>query len=84
MLTETARTAAVRGSELEPVRTEGEVELSVTTFTRVQAERAAEAEGVELTDERTFTVREATPPGAMVAIWRGIEMALRENPEWLR
>lgn len=83
LIQEAAHRAVERRDEFKPIRTDGKVEIAITTYTRAQAERAAEAEGVILEGERTFTATAETAPQAMKAVWRGVEMALRENPEWL-
>jgi len=83
VIREAARRAVERRGGFRPLRHEGPLEVAVTVHTRLQAERAALAEGVERTGERTFTAVAETAPEVMAAAWRGVEMALKEDSEWL-
>jgi D-amino peptidase len=83
LIRDAARRAVERRDAFLPFGGKGPVEVSITTHQRAQAEKAAQARGLELTGERTFTSRADTAPEAMAGAWRGVEMALREESEWL-
>lgn len=68
----------------EPFRVEGPVEFAVVFHDRRQADRAAQRPGAERTGDREVTVGAATYLAAVQDVWRLLEWAAGEHPEWLR
>lgn len=85
LIREAAEKAVRERARRAPYRIEGEARLEVTFHHRDMAARAAEAGGATPgADDRTLRYVAPDVPTGVRALWRGLEMALREDASFLR
>jgi len=83
LIREAARRAVARRSELRPFRVQPPVRLELELHTRLMAEKAAAAAGIERTGERCVAAAGGSAPQAAETAWRAVEAAMREDASWM-
>ncbi len=80
-----AEEAVRERDKVQPWKPGGAVELEVTFHRREMATRASEAgDSAPGGDDRTLRYEAADVPTAVKSLWRGLEMALREDAAFLK